>query len=173
MNYPVQRPKPNGPSCKAGHTGARYRSGNCVECKRRYRLSEFGKESKARAARKYRLSDLGRKQRLLGNARRRARIKGMPCTITVDDISIPSHCPVLGMPLAFGTAGLEALSSPSLDRVDNSQGYVRGNVRVVSLRWNKMKSNLTLSQLNELPRRIRSYLTIAGSSNEKCVVRSG
>lgn len=37
--------------------------------------------------------------------------------------------------------------SPSLDRIDARQGYVRGNVQVISMRANWMKGNATPAQL--------------------------
>ena len=51
------------------------------------------------------------------------------CTITKDDIVIPSHCPVLGIPL-FQTLGKKGGGdhSPSLDKVRPELGYVPGNV---------------------------------------------
>ena len=37
--------------------------------------------------------------------------------------------------------------SPSVDRIDPTKGYVRGNVRVISYLANRMKSNATVDQL--------------------------
>ena len=39
------------------------------------------------------------------------------------------------------------MSSPSLDRIIPSLGYVKGNIRVISFRANTLKNNATLSEL--------------------------
>lgn len=39
------------------------------------------------------------------------------------------------------------MGSPSLDRIDSSKGYVKGNVRVISARANMLKNNATVEEL--------------------------
>ena len=88
------------------------------------------------------------RQCMLVAARTRAKKRGLPCTITVDDIVIPSVCPILGMPLAVKTGSRGASdASPSLDAVEPARGYVAGNVQVISMLANQMKSNASLEQL--------------------------
>lgn len=86
---------------------------------------------------------------LLKDARYRAKRAGVPCTITKDDIVIPDVCPVFGIPIAK-TEGRASDSSPSLDRVIPSQGYVRGNIVVVSLKANRIKSDSSVEELRQL-----------------------
>lgn len=66
----------------------------------------------------------------------------------LEDIVIPTHCPILGMPLAF-TEG-ESDWSPSLDRIDPTKGYVRSNVQILSWRANQLKRNASLEELEQL-----------------------
>jgi len=75
------------------------------------------------------------------NARSRAVRKGLTFTITVDDISIPQRCPILDLPLTRnqGRRG-PTEESPTLDRIDPKHGYVPGNVIVISMRANTIKS---------------------------------
>jgi hypothetical protein len=80
-------------------------------------------------------------------ARRRALLKGIPFDLTEDDVVIPERCPVLGIPLGFDGGLSERGSSPSLDRIDPSRGYVRGNVLVISFRANQIKSDATPEEL--------------------------
>lgn len=80
------------------------------------------------------------------NARRRARELGIECTITVHDVIIPARCPILGIPLVRGE-GKQAASSPSIDRIRNDEGYVPGNIQVVSYRANRMKSDASDAEL--------------------------
>lgn len=83
---------------------------------------------------------------MLGDARRRAKRAGLPCEITVEDITIPTLCPVLGIPMTLGR-GSPHDSSPSLDKIVKRFGYVPGNVVVISYLANRIKSNATAAQL--------------------------
>jgi hypothetical protein len=82
-------------------------------------------------------------------ARSRAKRDGIPFTITQKDIAIPSHCPILGIPLAVNTGNGKGFSpnSPSLDKIVPALGYAPGNIIVISMQANRMKSNATLEQL--------------------------
>lgn len=87
---------------------------------------------------------------LLGNAKKRARRAGLETTIWVEDIFWPTHCPVLGLELDYATPrGQRKVGPnlPSLDRHDNTKGYIPGNVFVISYRANSLKSNATAAEL--------------------------
>lgn len=81
---------------------------------------------------------------LLKSARNRAKENGIPFSIKLEDVYVPAFCPVLRIPLEVGG---ERFNSPSLDRIDNTKGYEPGNVIVVSLRANRLKSDATLDEL--------------------------
>lgn len=88
-------------------------------------------------------------------AKRRAASAGIEFSITPNDISIPAVCPVLKKPITDGTnAGPKHGStndySPSLDRIDNTRGYVPENVAVISLRANRIKNDSTIDNLINL-----------------------
>ena len=85
---------------------------------------------------------------LLERARTRARRAGLPYSLQRSDISIPPTCPALGIPLT--TAGPRSDSSPSLDRIRPQEGYVCGNVRVLSDRANRMKGKRTIAEIQQL-----------------------
>lgn len=87
---------------------------------------------------------------MLQNARVRARRAGVPFTITVDDIVIPTHCPILGIPLFQKKGKGGGDHSPSLDRVRPHEGYVPGNVIVISNRANRLKSDASIRELRDI-----------------------
>lgn len=91
---------------------------------------------------------------LLERARSRARRRGLPFSLRPEDIALPASCPALGIPLQL--RGARSANSPSLDRLDSAQGYVRENVRVISDRANRLKGDRTLGQLKDLARRAGS-----------------
>lgn len=138
----------------------RGRDSMCKSCRKNYR-----KEAKREHTKKYiaerkehykQLNDEWRKNnpdyqkrwekncpesRLLRSARTRAKQKNIECTITQNDIHIPELCPILKVPLQTNTP-----YAPSLDRIDNTKGYVPNNIAVISRRANAMKNDGTLQE---------------------------
>lgn len=86
---------------------------------------------------------------LLNGARQRAKAKGIPFNLVTADIHIPDLCPALSIPLGV-TPGKLTDSTPTLDRIYNFMGYVRGNVIVVSWRANRIKNNADIHELRAL-----------------------
>lgn len=73
---------------------------------------------------------------------------GLPFDLTPEDVLIPDICPVLSIPLERVSENKD--NAPSLDRINNSLGYVRGNVVVISFKANRIKSNASLSDLRKV-----------------------
>ena len=86
------------------------------------------------------------KKSLLESAQNRARAKGLPINITLEDIVVPTHCPILGIKLEKSEIKASE-ASPSLDRIVPEKGYVKENIQVISKKANIMKSNATFSEL--------------------------
>lgn len=77
-----------------------------------------------------------------------ARQRKLPFELTlqmVEEFLVGMTCSATGLPLTFdrGEGGRYARRPwfPSLDRLDNSKGYIPGNVRVVCSLYNFMRSN--------------------------------
>lgn len=90
---------------------------------------------------------------LLERAKQRARTQGVLFDLNGMDICVPDRCPVLGIRLVIG--GPRSDASPSLDRVEPAKGYVKGNVRVISDRANRLKGGRTLGEIEGLSRTAR------------------
>lgn len=134
----------------------------CKTCMRR-RNSEW--HSKNREA-------VNQRCRKAGNARRagnqaaaifkackdRARKYGLEFAITIEDIAIPELCPVLGIKLqnnlglGRGSGLVVKDAAASIDRIDNSKGYVRGNIVIVSYRANRIKSDANIAEMLAIAR---------------------
>jgi hypothetical protein len=90
------------------------------------------------------------RRQMIVNAKGRASRKGLEFDLSEDDLVIPEFCPILGIPIYVGEG--QGPNSPSLDRIDNDKGYVKGNVHVVSWRANDLKANASLDELEKLVR---------------------
>lgn len=94
------------------------------------------KECRKQASKKH-YKNTSREKRLYDRAKSRAKQKARDFNIELSDIVIPRVCPVLGTPM----------KRPSLDRIDNTKGYVKDNVRVISHRANTLKNDATAEEL--------------------------
>ena len=85
----------------------------------------------------------------LAVAANKCRDQGIPFNITADDLMpAPLKCPVFGFKLDWykdGRGGAD--DSPSIDRLIPEEGYVPGNVKLISLKANRIKNDSDLSEL--------------------------
>lgn len=89
-------------------------------------------------------------------AKTRAEKRGIEFNIGEEDIIIPDVCPLLNIPLSFGTKE-DYNNSPSLDRIDNTKGYIKGNIWVISKKANTMKNSASLEELQTFCANILRY----------------
>ena len=80
-------------------------------------------------------------------AKHRARREGLEFSIVVSDIVIPDVCAYLQIPLTTLRGRGRYWSNASLDRIDNTKGYTKDNIEVISNRANVMKNNATKQEL--------------------------
>lgn len=87
--------------------------------------------------------------RLITIAKQRAKKRNIIFTLTKSDVVWNDICPILNIKLEFhfGSGPGGKPNSPSLDRIDPTRGYVPGNVQVISLLANQMKSTANKEQL--------------------------
>jgi len=125
--------------------------------------TEENKKARARRVQKYGLEKVKERDReltkirrknnplqyMLYDARKRAKKKGVVFDLTVDDLCMPTFCPVFGVKLKQGD-GQRTDDSPSLDRIIPSLGYVKGNVRIISHRANAIKNNATIDEIKQV-----------------------
>jgi hypothetical protein len=67
-----------------------------------------------------------------------ARESKMPYDLRIDDFFIPSHCPILGLPLVFKGGD----NAPTFQRIDRNKGYIRGNFVIISRRASVIIHNI-------------------------------
>lgn len=90
-------------------------------------------------------------------AKRNAMRYGRDFNIETSDIVIPSVCPYLQIPLRFERGRGFQPDVPSIDRIDSSLGYVKGNIQIISRKANTMKNNATREELVSFAKHILNY----------------
>lgn len=116
-----------------------------AEARKKVYWREHDKRKEA-LKKRYREDIIGR---LLSSAKRRAMLEHIPFDICREDIVVSEYCPALGLKLEVGT-GVSQDQSPSLDRIIPKNGYVKGNIIVVSHKANTIKNNSTIDELEKV-----------------------
>lgn len=102
-----------------------------------------------RTQKKFKKDENYPKKALIYRAKVRAKKLGIEFDLKIENISIPTICPVLGIELnTFGSKMGD--DSPSLDRINPMIGYIKSNVSVISQKANRLKSNLTRETLVQI-----------------------
>ncbi len=71
------------------------------------------------------LLDIVRKRKAVREGR-------LECSLTPEDLQVPSVCPERGVPLRPGRGGQKTADSPTVVRLDLSLGYLPDNIRIIS-----------------------------------------
>lgn len=122
-----------------------------------YRRKPGRKEHSAAAFSKYRREN--RAKCLITTARHRATVKGIPFTLSPEDIDRlqavidAGHCQVTGLPFDLDSG--KAWNSPSIDRIDSNLGYTPENVRVTLYCVNVMANTWGVEKVVEIGEAIR------------------
>lgn len=114
--------------------------------------------SKKDRARRQKLRKENPTLNLFRETKKRAKINNIDFNITEEDIIIPTHCPILGIKLAFAKDKAKE-NSPSLDRIIPEKGYVKGNCCIISKKANRMKQDNTPETLRAILAYIEERIT--------------
>ena len=145
-------------TCKeCGTTETTQWHGNvCRECCLKYSREYYRKNKDAIKIANAERFQRDRKKFQFRHIRTRAKQKGLDFNLDPEDIVYPELCPLLGIKLEFATGNKPAAHSPSIDRIDPSKGYVKGNVWVISHKANTIKHNATLDELEKLVNNLKN-----------------
>lgn len=119
----------------------------CLTCEKtkHHNVYSKNKQEHLKKAITYRENNWGMK--MLNQARYSAKRKNLPFNLDENDIVIPTHCKYLNILLTQNLGSGVVWSNTSLDRIDSSLGYVKGNVEVISRKANTMKNMATAEEL--------------------------
>ena len=103
-------------------------------------------------------------EHMLRRAFARARRHGLEFSLSVDDLlPLPVVCPVFGVPLRISD-GQQDPWAYSLDRIENSKGYVKGNVAVMSYKANRLKNDGTADDHETIAAWMRKQAALTANS---------
>lgn len=94
---------------------------------------------------------------LLKSAKTRAKKQNLAFDLELEDLIIPTYCPILEIEL-FKGIGKICNNSPSVDRIIPELGYIKGNVKVISHLANIMKSSADIQFLQIFSKNIINYI---------------
>lgn len=90
-------------------------------------------------------------------AKNRARKDGIEFNIEPEDILIPEYCPILGVKLNdVRQTHKKRECSPSIDRIDNTKGYIKGNIAVISFKANRCKADMSIQDIERLYKYVKA-----------------
>ena len=149
-----------GKPCKYGHVSVRLvKGGACRECnlikasenreQNREQYNKYCREKKKEHYSTEKRRESYKKnihQEMFYSAKTRANNKKISFTISKEDVIIPDKCPVFGITLD----SRDRLHAPTLDRIINDLGYVKGNIKVISAKANRLKNNGTIEEFEKI-----------------------
>jgi DNA-binding CsgD family transcriptional regulator len=106
---------------------------------------------------------------MLRNVRSSAKRRNLEFDLDIEDISLPKYCPLLEIPLNYNSYGTHKVlgikeeyqsigfndsSRATIDRIDNSKGYVKGNIIILSRIANAMKNEANFNELTTFSKNI-------------------
>lgn len=117
------------------------------DAQQRYNRNNRPRINLRRQEKKQILIDTHPEQYLLNRAKANASQKKEKCNLTIDDIYLPESCPLLGILMYFDMDNPRHDNTPSIDRIDSTKGYVKGNVWIISWKANRMKTDATIDEI--------------------------
>jgi len=98
---------------------------------------------------------------ILMTAKSRAKKRNLEFSINLEDIIVPKLCPIFEIQIDKRTLKNSKRkpldNSPSLDRIDSSKGYVKGNVAVISYLANSIKNEGNADEHDAVAEFIEKY----------------
>lgn len=88
-------------------------------------------------------------------AKSKCKKRKIPFNLGDNDLVFTGKCAIFGTELVISGDNLD--NSPTLDRINPSLGYVRGNVQIVSHLANRIKSSATLDQLEQIVMYVKKH----------------
>jgi len=110
-----------------------------------------------------------RKGHILRNSKSSAKIRGIEFDLDHSDIpDLPEYCPLIpSLKLTYrGESHGNSHCHASVDRIDPTKGYVKGNIQIISKLANTMKNEASFEQLKEFCTNMLLYIENRGARGD-------
>jgi len=133
------------------HNGKEYLRHSCRDCITLRTLSKETPADKRRRANNEKKRRECWEYSIFHQAKQRAIKKSISFDLDQEYIKsiLTESCPIFGTPLKRGI-GIFHDDSPSLDRINPKLGYVKGNVKIISDRANRIKRDASIEELKAI-----------------------
>lgn len=133
---------------------------NELKSEKKDRQSQYYKEFKKKNPEFYKkVNDKNRSEKferaLLYQYRSYAKRKGIEFNLTIEDIIIPEKCPLIDEPITRIIGAGKVMYNPSIWLMDETLGYIKGNIMIVSILANSMRSGTSKDKLILFAKRIK------------------
>lgn len=85
-------------------------------------------------------------KRIYNRIKSRCSKNNIEFNLELEDIIIPEKCPILNKPFVYGDTNW----TYSVDRINNSKGYIKGNIQIISNRANRLKGDFTINEFQKI-----------------------
>ena len=82
-------------------------------------------------------------KRIYHRIKARSKTKNIEFNLELEDIVLPKKCPVFKKDFIYSDTNW----TYSIDRIDNSRGYIKGNIQIISNRANRLKGDFSIEEL--------------------------
>lgn len=132
---------------KAGKDGLQAKCKDCQRVTDRTARARWAKKNRSKLNKAHKKwADQNPEYILWFHGKQRAKKKGVPFTITINDIVIPKFCSYLNTELVRVGKKHKA-NAPSIDEIITGKGYIPGNIQIISEKANRMKNNASIPEL--------------------------
>ena len=119
----------------------------CLSCEGIERHNNYVATKVVHLEKVRRLKELKPAEKILMQAKATAKKKNLEFNIGLEDIILPEFCKYLGTKLTNIQGQGAVWSNYSIDRIDSTKGYIKGNVEIISRKANSMKNMATEEEL--------------------------
>jgi hypothetical protein len=152
LEKPLAAFKPNRHQCRKCLSGRDYArvkaSPRLFMQQKEWNRARYKRKTALIAKQRQKLKQKYPERALLWAAKHRSKEHNLPFNLEESDICIPKMCPILNIELKFTKK--KSRNTPSIDRIIPDKGYVKGNVKIISLSANRLKNNGTLEQFKNI-----------------------